>query len=211
MAERRQDRAAGAGGCPRSCPGRTLLSAQRKGGRAESAPSAAQGAWRGQGASPGPGVMLGGAQVGSLQLWGGFGWTDGLGYLTHAKRSASSRAPEAQEGSQPGHADPTMSHHMASTVTHHAAVAASHRAAASMSHCGAPTTPYRATATASHCTAPTTYHRASPTMSHPTAPTMASWVVTPCFLPHLLVAFFGSLPAASTRNPGLRNLRLKNG
>ena len=80
MAGRRQDGAAGGGGCPRSCPGGTLLPAQSKGDRAESAPSVAQGAWKGQGASPGPRVMLVGSPGDIPADLGGLwvdGWTDG--------------------------------------------------------------------------------------------------------------------------------------
>jgi len=144
--------------------------------------------------------------VTSLQIWGGFGWmdgrTDGVGCLTRTKRSASSWVAEAQEGSWPGHADPTMSHHMASTVTHHAGPTTSHHAAPTTSHHAAPTPSHHAGPTTSHHTAPSTSHRGGPTTSHHAAPSTS-------YLPQPQVALRGSLPAVSTSCLGLCNLRLK--
>lgn len=195
-------------GCPRSRPGTMLPSAQRKGGRAESVPSAAQGAWRGQGASPGPGVMLVGAQVGSLCRSGDTlgGWVGGwTGVPDSSRDPRACGALEPRKDPAQGHADPSVSHHTASTVTHHASPTASHRATAAASHCPAPTVSHPAAPT--HPTlqpplhppeqllprptvqrppCPATQRPPRPTTSHPTAPTATSSL--PSVVPYRLQA-----------------------
>lgn len=72
VADRRQDRAGGRW-MFLFCPGRMLLLSSRTGSRTQPAPSAAREAR----SSAGPGLVLVGARVGSLRVWGRLGWVDG--------------------------------------------------------------------------------------------------------------------------------------
>lgn len=134
------------------------------------------------------------------------GWMDGLGCLTQAERPASSSVPEAQERFWPGHADPTMSQHMASTVAHHASPTTSHHETATASHCAAPTM--------SHCSAPT-----PPAVQQPLHPTI--WVppygshhIPPSISHHVPPSsslLGGNILLSSVREQNLSNTSLPSG
>lgn len=130
-------------------------------------------------------MVLVGAQVGSLQTWGDFGWMDrrtgvpDLYKVLHPQGSLMywdqyfKICTAWQEGSWPGRADPTVFH-----------------------HCGSPC--------ASHHILPRTCHCIPLHSSHHVplmAPSVVSWL-SPCSLPYLLVAFFCFLTCWQHQNPG---------
>lgn len=135
------------------------------------------------------------------------------------QRPACLWGPGAQEGSCPRpcrsqrvpphgfHCDsPRISHRIPPCNRRCIPLPSSHRIPPCSSH-----TSHPATAAASPRAAPTTSHRAAPTVSRHAAPTASHHVPPHGSHRHLFPTVCGSLPAASTRKPGLCNLRLKDG